>query len=52
MKEFYEKENLSIIEFDLEDVITTFSGNSGNSEHENAYGGFNEFDNPPEGGWF
>ena len=50
MKEFYEKENLSIIEFDLEDVITT---SSGSSEHENAYGNFDDFNNPPEGGdWF
>ncbi len=55
MKSVYQRENLTITEFDSEDVITT-SGmlpsdpTNPLSEKENAYGSFDDFDMP--GSWF
>ena len=54
MKSVYERENLKIIEFDTEDVITT-SGEEQQQqlttlfERENAYRSFNQLDLPTNG---
>ena len=50
MDSIYEREDLLITEFDIEDVITT-SGIGQGSEKENAYGDSDELDNPP-GLWY
>lgn len=58
MKPVYEREDLTITEFDIEDVITT-SGEGGSGaepdtpefEHENAYRQYNSLRKTP-GSWF
>ena len=54
MRSVYERENLTITEFDTEDVITTSGGEQQQqlttlSERENAYRSFNLLDLPTNG---
>lgn len=55
MKRDYKRENLTITEFDTEDVITTSGEVSPEetvlAEHENSYGLFSRFNKAP-GSWF
>ncbi len=56
MKSKYERTDLMITRFDVEDVITTSGANVDPTDHpflkekENAYGGFSTFNAP--GNWF